>query len=52
MGVLVMLSGEMGFDLLETEQLPESIGHSDCGVASMQRTHGHSSSFSGNIVVG
>jgi hypothetical protein len=35
MGVMVMLGGGMVFDLLETEQLPETIGHSDCGV-----THG------------
>ena len=35
MGVMVVLGGGMGFDLLETEQLPETIGHSDCGV-----THG------------
>ena len=31
MGVMVMLGGGMGFDPLETEQLPETIGHS-CGV--------------------
>ena len=33
MGVMVMLDGGMSFDLLETEQLPETIGDTDCGVA-------------------
>jgi len=32
MGVVVMLDGRMSFDLLETEQLSETIGESDCGV--------------------
>jgi len=33
MGVVAMLDGRASFDLVETEQLPETIGESDCGVA-------------------
>ena len=33
MGVMVMLDGRTRFDLVETEQLPETIGDSYCGVA-------------------
>ena len=33
MGVTVMLDGRTRFDLVETKQLPETIGNSYCGVA-------------------
>ena len=32
-GVTVVLDGRVSFDLVETEQLPETIGDSDCGTA-------------------
>lgn len=37
MGVMVMLSSRMGSDLLETKQFPEMIGHSNCGIARIDR---------------
>ena len=33
MRVMVILDGRMSFDLVETKQLPEMIGNTDCGVA-------------------
>jgi len=33
MRVVMILDGRMSFDLVETEQLPETIGDTDCGVA-------------------
>jgi hypothetical protein len=33
MGVMAILGSRMSFDLVETEQLPETIGDTNCGVA-------------------